>query len=81
MADEQSTPVQRPAFAEVEAKEMRRLLHDFNNALEVIVQANYLVGTADLPDDVRQWVKLLDQGVQQAATLNRELREYIRQHS
>ncbi len=81
MAHEPGTLVKPPAFAAEEAKEMRRLMHDLNNALEVIVQANYLVGTTELPEPAQQWVKLLDMGVQQAAKLNREMREYIIQHS
>jgi hypothetical protein len=60
------------------AKEIRRLLHDMNNALEIIIQATYLVGTLEITDDGRQWVKLLEQGVDQAARLNRELRDFVR---
>jgi hypothetical protein len=68
-------------FPEQDAAELRRLLHDLNNGLEIIVQASYLVGSTELPPDVRQWVKLLDQGVQQSASLIREMREYIRLRS
>jgi hypothetical protein len=74
-------PGEPSPFPQQDAVEIRRLLHDLNNALEIIVQASYLVGAADLPADVRQWVKLLDQGVQQSAALVREMREYIRLRS
>ena len=60
------------------AKEARRLLHDMNNALEIIIQATYLVGTLPMSEDGKSWVKLLEQGVNQAAALNRELREVVR---
>jgi hypothetical protein len=63
-----------------QATEIRRLAHDLSNALEIIVQANYLLSTAPLDTDAKQWTKLLDQGVRQAANINRNLREYIRIH-
>jgi hypothetical protein len=62
------------------AKEMRRLLHDMNNALEIIIQASYLVGTLPLGDDGKEWLKLLDQGVHQATTINLQLRDVIRKN-
>jgi hypothetical protein len=64
-----------------DAKEIRRITHDMNNALEIIVQASYLVNTTALSDQARDWMKLLDQGVQQATALNREMREFVRMRS
>jgi hypothetical protein len=64
-----------------DAKEIRRITHDMNNALEIIVQASYLVNTTALSDQARDWMKLLDQGVQQATGLNREMREFVRMRS
>jgi hypothetical protein len=64
-----------------DAKEIRRITHDMNNALEIIVQASYLVNTTALSDQAREWMKLLDQGVQQATELNREMREFVRMRS
>jgi hypothetical protein len=64
-----------------QALEIRRLAHDLSNALEIIVQANYLLGTALIDATAKEWQKLLDQGVQQAASINRDLREYIRVNS
>ncbi len=64
-----------------DAKEIRRITHDMNNALEIIVQASYLVNTTALSDQAREWMKLLDQGVQQATDLNREMREFVRMRS
>ena len=68
-------------FSETDSKELRRLSHDLNNALEIIVQASYLVGTTELSEPAGQWLKLLDQGAQQAAELNRQLRDYVRLRS
>ncbi|HTF70960.1 MAG TPA: hypothetical protein VK638_50660 [Edaphobacter sp.] len=64
-----------------DAKEIRRITHDMNNALEIIVQASYLVNTTALSDQAREWMKLLDQGIQQATGLNREMREFVRRRS
>ena len=64
-----------------DAKEIRRITHDMNNALEILVQASYLVNTTALSDQAREWMKLLDVGIQQATGLNRELREFVRMRS
>ncbi len=60
--------------------EIRRLVHDLSNALEIIVQTNYLLGMAELSDDARQWIKMMDTGVQQSTNISRELRQYVIQH-
>jgi len=61
--------------------EVRRLLHDLSNALEIVVQAGYLLTTTDTEPPVKEWIGLLDGGAQQAMTVHRELREFIRLHS
>jgi hypothetical protein len=66
---------------QADAKEIRRLTHDMNNALEILVQASYLVNTTELSEQAREWMKLLDLGIQQATGLNRELREFVRMRS
>ena len=66
---------------QADAKEIRRMTHDMNNALEILVQASYLVNTTALSDQAREWMKLLDLGIQQATGLNRELREFVRTRS
>jgi hypothetical protein len=63
------------------AKHIRKLSHDLSNALEIILQTSYLLGTVDLDQQARQWQQMLDQGVQKATSLNVELRDYIRAHS
>ena len=60
-----------------QAKEIRRLSHDLSNALEIIVQANYLLGAMSQDESAKQWIQLLDSGVDQAAEVNRTLRDYI----
>jgi hypothetical protein len=66
---------------EADAKEIRRITHDINNALEIIVQASYLVNSTELSDQAKEWMRLLDQGIQQATTLNREMRDFVRMRS
>jgi hypothetical protein len=71
----------RTASAKIPAEQanaIRKLAHDLSNALEIIVQSSYLLSTTELDELGKKWVALLDQGTQQAAGLNRELREYVR---
>jgi hypothetical protein len=64
-----------------DAKEIRRITHDVNNALEVIVQASYLVNMTELSAQAKEWMRLLDTGVQQATDLNRQMRDFVRARS
>jgi hypothetical protein len=61
--------------------EMRRIAHDLSNALEVIVQTSYLLGTADLKEPASEWLRMLDGGVEKAMKLNQALRSYIKEHT
>lgn len=70
-----------PEIPEDLAIEMRKLAHDLSNALEIIVQTSYLLGTAELKEPASDWLRMLDGGVQKALDLNLELRTYIRNHS
>ena len=70
-----------PSISADSAQRLRQLSHDLSNALEVILQTSYLLGTVELDENARQWRQMLDQGVQQATNLNRELREYVRANS
>ena len=65
------------------AEEIRRLSHDLSNALEVILQTNYLLGmSGDMAsEESGKWREMLDRGVMQATQINRELRDVIRSHS
>ena len=64
-----------------DAKEIRRITHDLNNALELLVQASYLVNTTELTDQAKEWMKLVDQGIRQATDRAREMREFVRSRS
>ncbi len=64
-----------------DAKEIRRITHDLNNALELLVQASYLVNTTELTDQAKEWMKLVDQGIRQATDRTREMREFVHRRS
>ena len=63
------------------AADIRRISHDLSNALEVILQTNYLLGMTEANEEGKKWREMLDQGVMQATQINRELRDYVRAHS
>ena len=57
---------------------LRALAHDLSNALETIMQASYLLGQSSLNPEHKKWVELIEEATQDAARLNRELREILR---
>jgi hypothetical protein len=63
------------------ALEVRKLAHDLSNALEIIVQTSYLLGTVGLKEPASDWLKMLDGGVQKALDINIALRNYIKSHT
>ncbi len=63
------------------ALEIRKLAHDLSNALEIIVQTSYLLGTVELKEPAVEWVRMLESGVQKSLDINLALREYIKAHT
>jgi hypothetical protein len=61
--------------------EMRRIAHDLSNALEIIIQTSYLLSTTEMKEPASDWLRMLDDGVQKAMSLNLELRTYIKDHT
>jgi hypothetical protein len=61
--------------------EMRRIAHDLSNALEIIIQTSYLLSTTEMKEPASDWLRMLDDGVQKAMSLNLELRNYIKDHT
>ena len=57
---------------------LRTLAHDLSNSIETIMQASYLLAQAKLDDNNRKWLDLIDQAAQDAARINREIREILR---
>ncbi|MGC2619049.1 MAG: hypothetical protein WA414_08425 [Acidobacteriaceae bacterium] len=76
-----TTGSQTPPIPEEQAKEIRRLSHDLSNALEIVLQTSFLLGMVPLDDDAKKWRSMLDNGVSQAAEINKKLREYVRGNS
>ncbi|HEY6445225.1 MAG TPA: hypothetical protein VIY53_02105 [Acidobacteriaceae bacterium] len=76
-----TTASQPRPIPEEQAKEIRRLSHDLSNALEIVLQTSFLLGTVPLDEDAKKWRQMLDNGVQQAAEINKKLREYVRGNS
>jgi hypothetical protein len=60
---------------------LRALAHDLSNSIETILQACYLLGQTDLEDNSRKWVGLIDNAAQDAARINRSIREILRSQS
>jgi hypothetical protein len=63
------------------SKELRRLAHDLSNSIETIMQASYLLGQANLDDVNKKWVQLIEVATNDAAKINREIREVLRSQS
>jgi hypothetical protein len=60
------------------ALEIRKLAHDLSNALEIIVQTSYLLGTVEMKEQGTEWLRMLDSGVRKALDINLALRSYIK---
>ena len=78
----QAAPQPSPSeIPEELALEIRKLAHDLSNALEIIVQTNYLLGTVELKEPASEWLRMLDNGVNRALEINLALRTYIKAHA
>ena len=57
---------------------LRVLAHDLSNAIETVMQASYLMAQSKLDDDHQKWVQMIDTAAQEAARINRTIREILR---
>jgi len=57
---------------------LRSLAHDLSNSIETVMQASYLLGQAKLEEPNKKWLDLIDKATQDAARINREIREILR---
>lgn len=57
---------------------LRTLAHDLSNSIETVMQAAYLLAQAKLDDNNTKWLGLIDKASQDAAKINREIREILR---
>jgi len=60
---------------------LRKLAHDLSNSIETVMQASYLLAQAKLDESNQKWVDLIDKAAQDAAKVNREIREILRSSS
>jgi len=60
---------------------LRALSHDLSNYIETIMQASYLLAQAKLDDTNKKWLEMVDKASQDAARVNREIREILRSQS
>jgi signal transduction histidine kinase len=60
---------------------LRALAHDLSNSIETILQAGYLLGQVELDPNHKKWVQLIDTASQDAAKINREIRDILRSQS
>ena len=63
------------------AVEVRKLVHELSNSLEVIVQTSYLLGTLGMKEPGSDWLRMMDDGVRKAMDINLSLRNYIKSHT
>jgi signal transduction histidine kinase len=61
--------------------QLRALAHDLSNSIETILQAGYLLGQAKLDPNHKKWVQLIDTASQDAAKINRQIRDILRSQS
>jgi hypothetical protein len=71
-------PSESPSTTKSSARE---LAHDLSNALEIVMQTSFLLGTLDLGESGRKWHSLLEAGIEKTAAINRQLREVLRQET
>ena len=57
---------------------LRSLAHDLSNSIETILQASYLLGQLKLDPNGKKWARLIDTATQDAARINRQIREILR---
>jgi signal transduction histidine kinase len=60
---------------------LRTLAHDLSNSIETVMQASYLLAQSKLDGNNQKWLKLIDSAAQEAASINREIREILRSQS
>jgi len=61
--------------------QLRSRAHDLSNSLETILQASYLLSQAKLDGNLKKWASLIDTAAQDAARINREIRDILKSNS
>ncbi len=58
--------------------DLRHLAHDLSNSIETIMQAGYLLGQTKLDANGKRWAKMIENAVDDAARINRGIRQILR---
>lgn len=60
------------------ATQLRRLAHDLSNSIETVMQASYLLAQSRLDANGKKWNHMIETAAQDAARINRGIREILR---
>ncbi|HYL13061.1 MAG TPA: hypothetical protein VEV41_08495 [Terriglobales bacterium] len=60
--------------------QLRRLAHDLSNSIETVMQASYLLAQAKLDPNEKKWLNMIETAAEDAARINRSIREILRSH-
>ena len=59
-------------------KQLRSLSHQMSNALEVILQAHYLLQQSQLSPEDEKWVSMIGKATSEATVVNGQIRDIVR---
>ena len=60
---------------------LRMLAHDLSNSLETLLQASYLLGEAEVEGNRKKWAQMIEVASRQAAAINRQIRQILKEQS
>ena len=63
------------------ATQVRRLAHDLSNSIETVMQASYLLAQTHLDANGKKWNHMIETAAEDAARINRGIREILRNQS
>jgi hypothetical protein len=69
---------EEPKLPEDTVSTLRTLAHQLSNAIENVMQASYLLGQSKMDDHNSRWLALINSAAEEAARINREIRDILR---
>jgi len=60
---------------------LRKLAHDLSNSIETVIQASYLLNQTKLDVHGKKWARMIEAAADEAAQINRGIREILRSQS
>ncbi len=61
--------------------QLRKLAHDLSNSIETVIQASYLLNQTKLDAQSKKWARMIEAAADEAAHINRGIREVLRSQS